>query len=84
MLRKAFDKAAVIAQLPISADTEGVAEIIAEALREGTISLEGAWHLLNVDVQRQPDLVVMVLGAAEKKKWSSSSIPRCARKGCRP
>lgn len=68
MLKAAFDKAAAIAQLPISADTEGVAEITAKALKRGTISLESAWHLLNVDVQRQPDLAAMVLRAAEKKK----------------
>jgi len=68
MLGEAFDRAAAIAQLPISADAEEIADIIAQALRKGTISLESAWCLLNVDVQRQPDLAAMVLKAAEGKK----------------
>jgi 2-iminoacetate synthase len=68
MLKALFRKVESIGRLSTSTDASTIAKIMAKALEMESIGLEDAWHLLNVDVQRQPDLAAMVLAAAEKKK----------------
>ncbi len=63
-----FDKVASITQRPMTVDAVSVAEIMDQARDGESIPLESAWHLLSIDVQREPDLAAMVLRAAESKK----------------
>jgi 2-iminoacetate synthase len=68
MLEEFYSRIESITQQPVMTDANAIAEIIDKASEAETINLDDAWQLLNIDVQRQPDLASLVLSTARKKK----------------
>lgn len=68
MLEELYSKVEPITQRPVLEEVDSVAEITTKAVEGESISLEDAWHLLNIDVHQQPELASLVVAAARKRK----------------